>query len=598
MLKEKYRTTSLIPPEERPPLDEIPVRKPSFFRFAWILRKVLPLMFRYFRLKIRGQTDPITWAVEIRRFVESMGGVWIKAGQVLAMRNDLFSLEFCNELGNMQDRAYAFPAEESVRLIEEHLGRPIHQVFDDFEEKPFAAASLSQVHRARLRRKGVKVAIKIQRPHALSTFHYDLWWLARLFDVFQFFDIMDHYHWDEMLVEVRNMMEEELDYRQEAANIKEFKKNLKRHKIYVPKVFIHLSTDKLLVMEFIDGVFMSEYVKMYRNDPGRLNTWLSENKVNTKKVARRLFHSQLRQIYEDLIFHGDLHPGNIVLLRNSRLAFIDFGNAGRFDKEFAHKYNLYLRAFANGEMSTAADLYLVMAGQLSPHLDIARVKRDLIKAFYNHQIRSRLKNLPFQERSLAGNAAELSQIAATYKFEINWNLLKMGRALGAIDQNMGVLYPAVDYNKETEDYLKAKAVRGKDQAQLLNIVPELVNKMNDMSTLMMPTILSKTMQFGGMIDSTTSMLAFVMRLFSRFFWIALIVFAWVYLYQHHFSLVGDLHQDKNYLVRWIESVPKLDKFSWYAALALAAFVNLRIISFVRNILQPSARLPGDSPGSR
>lgn len=608
MLKNKYRTTHLIEQSERAPLQEVPAHKPTPFRFLWIQGKVLQLLGRYLWLKVKRVDDPKRWALEIRRFVESMGGLWIKMGQVLAMRNDIFSLEFCNELAKLQDQAFAFPAEESVRIIEENLGRPVGEVFEEFETRPFAAASLSQVHRARIRRTKIWVAIKVQRPHARSTFHYDLWWMARMFGLLKWLDFMSHWHWAEMLTEIRDMMEEELDYRQEAASMRQFRKTLRRHKVYVPKVFLWLSTDKLLVMEYIDGVFMSDFVKMHRNDPERLETWMRDNDIKPVKVARRLFHSQLRQIYEDLLFHGDLHPGNIVLLRKNRLAFIDFGNAGRFNKEFAHTYDQYLRAFSNGEMSTAADIYLVMAGKLSPDLDIARVKRDLIKAFHKHQVRSRLKNLPFNERSLAGNAAELSQIAARYKFEMNWNLLKMGRALGTIDQNIGVLYPEVDYNKETDKYMKAKTRRERKNKQLYSSLPELVSKVNNLSTLLMPTVLSKALHFGGMISTGTRTLAFVGRAATRVFWLVLIAAAWIYLYQHHNSLVDDpddllvlgtdLHDEEHGVIRWIDTLPRMSKVAWFFLVAVAAVVNYRLISYVRNLRKDPTRLPGESLVSR
>lgn len=608
MLKKKYLVTPLYSPEEREPLEVMPARAPSFFRFAWILRNVLYLTYRYYRLRFSREYDEKEWAWEIRHFVEIMGGVWMKAGQVLAMRSDLFSLEFCNELARLQDQAYAFPSQDAMQLIGESLGKPIDEVFEDFEEMPFAAASLSQVHRARFACTRIWVVIKVQRPHAMEAFRYDMWWLSRLFGILQFFDIMNHCRWAEMLVEIRSMMEEELDYRQEASSMRQLKKLLKPHKVYVPKVFLDTSTDKVLVMEFIQGVFMSEYVQAGRNEPDRLQQWLDDNEIQPKKVGKRLFSSQLRQIYEDLLFHGDLHPGNIVLLRKNRLAFVDFGNVGRIDREFASKYSHYLRAFARGEMSTAADLYLVLAGQLSPTVDIARVKHDLIKAFQRHQVRSQLKNLPFQERSLAGNAAELSAVASKYKFEINWNLLKVGRALGAIDQNLGVLYPEVDYNKETQKYINAKARREGESERLSKVIPELVGRISDLTTVMMPTLMGKAMQFGGAVSSGKRTLTFIIRWFTRFFWVGLVALLWAYIYQHHPTFVDhpedwlvlgtNLHDDNSTVARWFESLPRLSRAAWFAIMGLVVLVNMRLIVAIKDLLTPTAKLPGEAPHSR
>jgi len=122
-----------------------------------------------------------------------------------------FFSEFCNELGNLQDRrTFAYPSELAIRTVREQLGRPLEDVFDQFDVKPFAAASLCQVHKARLRENGCIVAVKVRRPFAVEFFRHDLWWLSRFFGLLQMMDVMDHFHWDEMLKAVRDMMEEEL----------------------------------------------------------------------------------------------------------------------------------------------------------------------------------------------------------------------------------------------------------------------------------------------------------------------------------------------------------------------------------------------------
>lgn len=593
MLKKRLYTTPLINPEERIPLQVMPVRKPSIFRVFTIHRNLFRLMFAFFRLKVSRRYSAKDWAIEVRRFVESMGGIWIKAGQVLAMRNDLFSPEFCTELSNLQDRAYAYPTEMAIATLEKSLGAPVSHLFEDFDLKPFAAASLCQVHKARIRGEEGIVAVKIQRPFAVEYFRHDLWWMSRFFGILKAFDVMDHFHWDEMLKAVRDMMEEELDYRYEAASMREFRKTLKKHKVYVPKVFLRFSAKQVLVMEFLEAVFMSDYVKVSRKDPARVAAWLRENDLNPKKIASRLFRSQLRQIYEDLLFHGDLHPGNIILLRKNRLAFVDFGNVGRFDQDFARMYEQYLQAFAKGEMSTAADLYLIMAGKLSPVLDLTLVKKQLVVAFQRHQVRSRMKNLPFLERSLAGNASELSQIAGAHKFEMNWNLLKMGRALGAIDQNIGVLDPDIDYNKETQRYMAQAAERRAES--MCDVVPELLKEINMFTKTLRPNLLSRAMQFGAWVHNGARIGSMVFKLLATAAMVTLAATIWVYLYQHHFDLVAPLHAHRHPVIRWIEAIPRAGKSTWYIVAAAAIFLQFWLTGLAKNLLKKPARLPGESP---
>ncbi|NKB23925.1 MAG: phosphotransferase [Kiritimatiellae bacterium] len=592
MLKKKYYTTPLIRPEERPPLKEVFYKKPTIFRVFWIIRKLFLLLFDFLRSKSSSDSVHKERAVKCRHFLETLGGMWIKIGQVLGMRSDLFHIEFCNELSQLQDQAFAFPSERSIEIIEENLGRPIDDVFDRFDPKPFAAASLSQVHKARLRKKQCWVAVKVQRPFAAEYFRYDFCCLSRFFGLFEFFDVIEHFHLGDMLNEVRQMMEEELDYRHEANNMKKFGKVLKEHQIYVPKVYFKYSTKVILVMEFLHGVFMSDYINALRANPHKLAAWKAKNDINSEKVARRLLHSVLRQLYEDLIFHGDLHPGNIVLLKKNKLAFIDFGSVGIFDAEFSARYNQHSRAIAKGEFSRAADLLLLTMGKL-PVLDIVTVKKEIMKNLEKQMNRSSIKNLPFREKSISGNSAEMNQTMAKYKFDINWNLLKLGRTFGAIDQNLGILNPAFNYLKETKAYHIQAAKR--KQCRMMSNFLNVFEKASDLSSVIMPTIMSKALQFGGMVNSGTRVAAFIFRLLSRSLFIVFLVSVWIYLYQHHNHIVDDYHEAENWFTNWIESIPNLGKSGWYLLLILLVIMNKRLKKFIKNLLKEPTRFPGDKP---
>jgi ubiquinone biosynthesis protein len=437
-------------------MEERPVARPSFFRVFWISWTILKLFWGYFVSRFSKRVTPQERAIEVRQFLEQLGGMWIKVGQVLAMRSDIFPLEFCNELSRLQDRSITFPAKRSMEIIEENLGRPISEVFESFEEAPFAAASLSQVHKALLRETGEWVVVKVQRPYAMDCFHYDFRWLKCFAWFLKLFGLMKHLSLDSMLEVIRDMMEEELDYRHEAGNMRRLKKTLKEHRIVVPIVHMKYTTERVLVMEYLAGVFMSDYVNVLRRDPARAAGWLAENDIEPAKVARYLFQSVMRQLYEDLLFHADLHPGNIVLLRGNRLAFIDFGNCGSIDKKFAAQYEQYFRAMSEHELDKAADLLLLTMGKLPP-MDIEGFKKRVIKVFEKQISRSYFENLPYRERSMGSSSAELNQVMAEYKIEVNWDMLKMARAFESVDQNISVLDPSFSFTREMLRYqIKAK----------------------------------------------------------------------------------------------------------------------------------------------
>ncbi len=176
------------------------------------------------------------------------------------------------------------------------------------------------------------------RPGAEDIFAADMaffqtvvWWLNR-------FNIFSYMRWQEAIWELDQIMREETDYRFELSNIRLMRKQLCGHSVYVPRPFPKYCRRRVLVMEFLEGTLMSDYIQVSESDPERLAAWLDENHIEPERVGRRLFMSFMRQIVEENRFHGDLHPGNIMLLRNSRVAFIDFGTVGTLEQNLWRKY--------------------------------------------------------------------------------------------------------------------------------------------------------------------------------------------------------------------------------------------------------------------
>src|SRR5262249_32070241 len=145
----------------------------------------------------------------------------------------------------------------SIQIVEQELGGPIYEIFEEFDPVPFAAASLSQVHKARRKDHPGRAVVKVQRPYVAEYFQYDFRWLNLVFGAMGRIPSMRHFQLGEMLQEIKLMMEEEVDYRNEASNMIRLRKTLAKHPVYVPDVYLDLCTGRVLVMEFIDGVFMS-----------------------------------------------------------------------------------------------------------------------------------------------------------------------------------------------------------------------------------------------------------------------------------------------------------------------------------------------------
>src|SRR6185503_13279558 len=185
---------------------------------------------------------------------------------------------------------------------------------------------------------------------------------------------------DEALWELTNIMNEELDYRYEDSAMSRLKKTLKRHDIYVPEVFRKYTTPRVLVTEFIHAALMADFIGMYLRSPERLSRWLTENNIDPKLVARRLLLSIFRQLFEDNLYHGDLHPGNIILLKDSRVAFIDMGTVGFTESEFLARLRIFTRALAVRDFSNAADMMFLLSTTL-PSIDTDEMKSKFIRVF-------------------------------------------------------------------------------------------------------------------------------------------------------------------------------------------------------------------------
>lgn len=590
MIDTKLYTTPLLKPSERMPLEEVPVVKPQFWRVFWIAGWLLLLLVDVAREPVLRGLKAEQRAARIREFLERLGGMWVKLGQVLAMRSDLFSREFCRELSKLHDRAMAFSPDHSRAIIEEELGRPVAELFDDYEPAPFAAASLSQVHKGRRKEDGSWIVIKVQRPYVKDYFHYDFKVLKFVFRQLSRFQSMKQYQLANMLQEIEGMMEEEVDYRQEASNMIKLKKNLHGHKVYVPDVYLEYTTSRVLVMEFIDGVFMSDFNGVLRDDPDRANAWLADNKIDTAKVARRLLQSSLRQLFEELIFHGDLHWGNIILLRNSRFALIDFGNIGRLDPKFAAQYDQYFRAMAEGAFDRASDLLLLTMDRL-PAVDVMKLKSRIVKVLEKQAIRSAIQNLPYHQKSIASSSAELSRVFAEFQIAVDWQYLKMGRTFETVDQNISILNPKFDFVAEMQLYLEAKGRRNRCKRLLRPF--ELFGKISDLYDLLAPALTRKALQFEGQISLMSRLTAMVFKTIAYLLTGGLIVSGWVFLYQERAYVVRDLEQAEHWFARWVKSIPMIDRYVWVLLAIVLIVAIVRARRFAASLLTPTYRPPVD-----
>lgn len=258
--------------------------------------------------------------IRVRRTLEQCGGVFVKLGQVASTRPDILPEGITVELGHLQADAAPAPIEAVRAQIERELGAPAEEVFAEFSWEPLAAASIAQVHRARLRT-GAEVVVKVQRPDVDSVIRRDLDVLEHLARTIERRTTFGHtYQVADTVHEFGESVLAELDFRIEAANTAEIAAHLKGDEgVRVPKLFTELCTPRLLVMEYLPGRPISD------------RDAVTAAGVDLSKLAPRLLHLALTQMLVDGVFHADLHPGNVLVLDNGDIGLIDFGAVGRLD---------------------------------------------------------------------------------------------------------------------------------------------------------------------------------------------------------------------------------------------------------------------------
>jgi len=548
-LKEKWIPTPLnsgahakIPLQAVPPLPNWPR-----VSLLWTIFKLIVVLLW---LNWRKQLTPVEYGLRLRAFFQGLGPFWIKVGQLLSLRRDVFSPEFCREVAQLQYQATGFPADVARRIVESDLGGPIERYFKEFEAEPFAAASIAQVHRAKLR-DGTDVVVKIQRPDAPELFRRDLRVCRQLINFMNMFRKYRHLRMGEMLNELEAVLREEVDYRYEAANIRSMRKNLKAHKVYAPRVYGRLCTQRILVMEFIQGVLLSDFIRVASTEPKRAAAWSRVNGTEPKRVAAAIVTSFLRQMFEENLFHGDLHPGNVILLRDNRFALIDFGSVGTQEREFLQTYMASLQAQASKEYHKAVELTLLLCPDLPPTLDVAKLREDMSKVYRAWDAKSRLRGIPYHERSMGAVGQELGNVLMAHKVVSSWQFLRIARTWGTLDGSLGVLMPEADYTGIFQKYffaaqgrallsLEAKSVR-RNLVFGLFAIKQIAGGLSELATYQSAFLRRQSLSFEATTSKVARTMATVFSMIRMGVIVTVLFFGFDFITEHHDgSLVAKL----------------------------------------------------------
>jgi ubiquinone biosynthesis protein len=275
-----------------------------------------------------------------------LGATFIKVGQIMSTRPDLIPEYVSRALEHLQDDVGPFPFEQVARTIEDDLGRPLHELFAEFAPVPLASASVSQVHKARLH-DGRIVAVKVRRPNLVELCTFDLAVMrigARALDAIPSISTLAPL---QSVEEFGRAVFAQLDFRIEARNNKRFRENFRQQpNVLFPQIIDELSTERILTMTFLEGTKILA-------TPG--------TRADPKRVARMGLGALLKMIFEDGFVHADLHPGNIFITSDGKLALLDLGLVGELDDPHRRGFARFFAAWAQRDGDTMARLMYEMS---------------------------------------------------------------------------------------------------------------------------------------------------------------------------------------------------------------------------------------------
>ncbi|MEM9220065.1 MAG: AarF/UbiB family protein [Cyanobacteria bacterium P01_F01_bin.150] len=577
MINKKYIPTPIIDEKKRRQIEVVESLEGRRASIFYILKRFLSYYLRVQYRAVTNQPDIQQTANGLREIFEEFGGFWIKTGQLLALRSDIFPEEVCNELLKLQFGAVGFPMELVRTTIESELGVPLEQVFRTFNEVPLAAASIGQVHLATLRssKKDIPVIVKVQRPGLKEFFKRDLDIIKFFVNILNALNLFSYLSLDVAIAELERIFKEELDYRYEAANARRMRKTLKDHKIYVPKIYDDFSKRQVLVMEYIEGVLMSDYIKVFKSNPAKVSQWEDENDVDPEKIGEILFISLLRQIFEDNCFHADLHPGNVILLRQNKIVLIDMGSVGSLEKDLQRSYNNYTKALGSGDFTKASD-YVIRFGVDVPKVNMPRVRAEMARGFQAWSAQSELKGLDYKDKSFGAALDEVNQVALQYNIPSNWGFMKVSRSFGTLDGSLQYLVPDFNFFKAAKKYSRQSERRALKQGTQLksfrSAVLQGIDILSEYNDLILPQIRQRTVPFELTSNIFALALVGILRSFVYLLLMGELVILYTFLYQHHFNIIESIHtQILEELVQQIPYIPYLD---WVGTLiAVIVIVN-------------------------
>ena len=379
--------------------------------------------------------EELTWELRVRLCCEELGPTFVKLGQVAATRPDIIPMSLIVELRKLQDDVAPFAFTDVQQIVESELGKPLADVYSRFDEKPIAAASIGQVHRATLL-DGRPVVVKVQRPGLDAAIRTDLDLLAmmaRLIEervpeavAFRPADAIEQF---------ARGLRRETDFTGELDNIERFRHNFADEpRLHLPITYPEVSTRRVLTMEFIDGFKVNNLDK------------LAEHNISGKDIAQAGTQIIIRSIFEHGFFHADPHPGNFFILPDGRIALIDFGMMGAVDRDTIDDLLSFLVALLLSDTEMLVTQFIDL-GLVDDTVNVRAMQGEIA------EIMARYNGRTLAQLDIGVFIAEVFEAVVRYHVRLPVELILIGKSISTVEGIAQEIYPEFNPLEELRPHL-------------------------------------------------------------------------------------------------------------------------------------------------
>ncbi len=386
--------------------------------------------------KPRAHIEKKSRPERLRMAMEELGPTFIKLGQLLSTRPDFVAPAYLSELAKLQDEVAPFSAEAVDEIFFAETGKKPGDLFQSFEERPMAAASIGQVHRATLF-DGSEVVVKVQRPDIEKIIAVDLEILAHIASLMeQYLEEVQGHRPTVIVEEFARSLAREIDYTVESFNIQRFARQFKGNPvIYVPAIYSDLCTERILVMEYVNGVKVSHLETLRRQG------------ADLRLLAERGANLIMEQIFVHGFFHADPHPGNITILPDNVVCFLDFGMMGRLGRKDCEDFTDLVFYIVARHERRVTDSVLKLTIQYD-EVDREALARDL------SELLDRYVYLPLKQLEAGKILQDLLHLVARHKLYFKPDLYLMMKALATVEGVGLMLDPDLELISLAEPFMK------------------------------------------------------------------------------------------------------------------------------------------------